>query len=178
MNGTKVVGAKISSIVNGITITDWVISQDAANQTYTNSAEAISFTGRFGIVRTSVQNGQTKVSMYIGDGSRLQFNDSVLTANSKNNGLKSYEVVGTAIQVNKTSILSILPTVTSGKVTISAGINEQVNYALFNLTGICLQKGKAINNSIIDLSQFPNGTYIAQLIGDSQILSQKLIIKN
>jgi hypothetical protein len=90
MNGTKIVGAKVISIVNGITITDWVISQEAANLTYTNSTEAISFTGRFGVVRTSVQNGKTKVSLYIGDGSSLQLNDSVLIANSNNNGLKSF----------------------------------------------------------------------------------------
>lgn len=177
MNGTKVVGAKVISIVNGVTITDWVISQEASNQTYTNSAESITFTGRFGIVRTSVQNGQTKVSLYIGDGSSLQFNDSVLTANSKNNGLKSYDVVGTAIKTNTTSKLSISPTITSGEITINAGIDEQVKYAIFNLTGICLKKGKAINNTIIDLSEFPNGTYIAQLIDYSHSLSQKLILK-
>lgn len=177
MTGTKVVGAKVSSIVNGITITDWIISQEAANQTYTNSAEAISFTGRFGIVRTSVQNGKTKVSMYIGEGSSLQFKDSVLNANSKNNGLKSYDEVGTAIMTNKFSNISISPTITSGKITINAGINEQVNYAFFNLTGICLRKGKANNNTIIDLSEFPSGTYLAQLMDDSQILSQKLILK-
>jgi hypothetical protein len=176
-NGTKVVGAKVTSIVNGITITDWVISQEAANMTYTNSAEAISFTGRFGIVRTSVQNGKTKVSLYIGEGSSLQFNDSVLIANSKNNGLKSYDVIGTALNMNKTSKLSISPTITSGKITINAGIDEQIKYAIFNLMGICLKNGQAINSSIIDLSEFPNGTYLAQLVDDSQILSQKLILK-
>ena len=177
MNGTKVVGAKVISIVNGITITDWVISQEAANMTYTNIAEAITFTGRFGVVRTSVQNGKTKVSLYIGNGSSLQFNDSVLIANSKNNGLKSFDVVGTAIQVNTTSKLRISPTITSGKITINAGNNEQVKYAIFSLTGICLKNGKAINNTIIDLSQFPNGTYFAQLNDDSQSISQKFILK-
>jgi len=177
MNGTKMVGAKVISIINGITITDLVISQDDATQTYINSAEAISFTGRFGIVRTSVQNGKTKVSLYIGDGTRLQFNDSVLIANSKNNGLKSFDVVGTALKMNTTSKLSILPTVTSGKISIFAGIDEQVNYAIFSLTGICFKRGKAINNTIIDLSEFPSGTYLAQLIGDSQTLSQKIILK-
>jgi hypothetical protein len=177
MNGTKVVGAKVISIVNGITITDWVISQEAANMTYTNIAEAITFTGRFGVVRTSVQNGKTKVSLYIGNGSSLQFNDSVLIANSKNNGLKSFDVVGTAIQVNTTSKLRISPTITSGKITINAGNNEQVKYAIFSLTGICLKKGRAFNNTIIDLSQFPNGTYFAQLNDDSQSISQKFILK-
>jgi len=177
MNGTKVVGAKVISIVNGVTITDWVISQEDATQTYTNSAQAISFTGRFGIVRTLVQNGKTKVSLYIGDGTSLQFNDSILNANSKNNGLKSFDVVGTALKMNTTSKLSISPTVTSGKITINAEIDNQVNYAIFNLTGICIKKGKAINNSVIDLSEFPSGTYLAHLIGDSQTLSQKIILK-
>jgi hypothetical protein len=177
MNGTKVVGAKIISIVNGITITDRVISQEAANQTYINSTESISFTGRFGIVRTSVQNGKTKVSLYIGDGSSLQFNDSVLTANSKNNGLKSYDVLGTAIKMNTLSKLSISPSITSGIITIKAGLDKQVKYAIFNLTGICLKKGNAINNTVVDLSEYPGGTYLVQLIDDSQILSQKLILK-
>ena len=178
MDGTKVVGAKVISIVNGITITDWVISQEAPNMTYTNSAESISFTGRFGIVRTMVQNGITKVSLYIGDGVRLQFNDSVLNANSKNNGWKSFDVVTSALNINETSKLSISPTMTSGKISINAAIDEEVKYAFFSLTGICLRKGRAINKTIIDLSEFPNGTYFAQLIDKSQILSQKLILKN
>jgi hypothetical protein len=177
INGTKVVGAKVISIVNGITITDWIISQEATNLTYINSADAISFTGRFGIVRTSVLNGKTSVSLYIGDGSSLQFKNSILMANSKNNGLKSYDEAGTAIKINTLSKLSIYPTVTSGKISISAGNDEHVKYAIFSLTGICLKKGDTINNAIIDLSEFPNGTYLAQLIGDSQILSQKLILK-
>ena len=177
MNGTKVVGAKVISKVNGITITDWVISQEATNLTYTNSADAISFTGRFGVVRTSVLNGKTSVSLYIGVGSSLQFKNTILTANSKNNGLKSYDIVGTAIETNTLSKLSIFPTVTSRKISINTGIDEQVNYAIFNVTGLCLRKGKVINNAIIDLSEFPSGTYLAQLIGDSQNLSQKLILK-
>jgi hypothetical protein len=177
MNGTKVVGAKVTSLVNGITITDWVISQEASNLTYTNSADAITFTGRFGIVRTSVQNGKTSVSLYIGDGSSLQYNDSVLVANSKNSGLKSFDLDGTAIKIITRPKLSISPTITSGKITINAGIDEQAKYAIFNMTGICLKKGNAMNNTIVDLSQFPSGTYLAQLMNDSQILSQKLIIR-
>jgi hypothetical protein len=66
---------------------------------------------------------------------------------------------------------------TSGKIVINTGIDEQANYAIFNMTGICIKKGKAINNTTLNLSEFSSGTYLAQLIGDSQILSQKLIIK-
>ena len=84
---------------------------------------------------------------------------------------------GTAIKIITRPKLSISPTITSGKITINAGIDEQAKYAIFNMTGICLKKGNAINNTIVDLSQFPSGTYFAQLMNDSQILSQKLILR-
>lgn len=176
-SGAKVVGAKITSLVNGIRITDWIISHDGENQTYSNNFDAISFVGRFGIVRTSVQDGNTNVSMYIGDGSRLQFKDSVLVANLKKNGLKNFELIYSGINDKVVSYLNIAPTMTSGNITINAGGNEQVKYAIYNTTGIYLKKGNAMNNTQIDLSDFPNGTYFAQLIDNSRTVTQKFILK-
>lgn len=88
VQGNKIVGAKVISLVNGTTMTDWIISQENNTSVFNLPSEKISFKGRFGIVRKEVMNGKMKVTMYIGEGERLQFGDSVLKGNSKNQGLK------------------------------------------------------------------------------------------
>ncbi len=88
MDGSKVVGAKVVSLVNGVTITDWIISQDGSDLKYNLPEEKISFEGRFGIVRKETQNGKSKVKLYIGEGKKMTFEGKQLVGNSKNQGLK------------------------------------------------------------------------------------------
>jgi hypothetical protein len=87
MDGNKIVGAKVTSLVNGTTMTDWIIAQENNTSAYNLPSEKISFKGRFGIVRKEVVNGKMKVTLYIGEGESLQFGDSLLKGNSKNQGL-------------------------------------------------------------------------------------------
>lgn len=88
MEGTKVIGAKVTSQVNGSTVTDWIIAQENNTSVYNLPAEKISFKGRFGIVRKEIQNGKPKVTLYIGEGKKLTFGDNQLIANDKNQGFK------------------------------------------------------------------------------------------
>ena len=92
LDNNKVVGLKVISEVGGAVITDIIISNDANNVSENIRGFNLEFTGRFGIVRTNVKDGKTKVSLYIGEGQSLIFEGKTLTADSDGKGLLEYDL--------------------------------------------------------------------------------------
>ena len=82
--GSKIVGAKVVSVVGGKTITDYIISNENASDTYTSTNPAITFKGRFAVVRVE----DTQTTLYIGEGTSLVYESNTLTADAKKRGLK------------------------------------------------------------------------------------------
>ncbi len=87
-DGEKIVGAKVISVVNNVTITDYIISQDKPDALYINKILNIEFQGRFGIIRTEETKDRKVISLYIGNGKKLYFNGNTLIANAKNSAFK------------------------------------------------------------------------------------------
>lgn len=71
------VGAKVESLVEGKTITNYIICQDNAHAYYENPALGLSFTGRFGVI---TDRGNDDVELYIGDGAFLTFGTHVVSS--------------------------------------------------------------------------------------------------
>jgi hypothetical protein len=90
-NGDKTVGAKVVSLVNGKSITDWVICQESETQVLEIPGEGISFTGRFAIIRQEPKADKFNETLYIGQGSSITFKNKTLNANEKNQGLLTYD---------------------------------------------------------------------------------------
>lgn len=90
MDGDKIVGAKVISKVEKSIITDYIISQDISNATYQNKGLNLSFEGRFGIVRVEESKGEKKVSLYIGEGKKLNFEGFKLESDLQNKGFKVF----------------------------------------------------------------------------------------
>ncbi len=90
MNGAKIVGAKVVSKVKKVTITDYIISQDKSDAVYVNKALKLNFEGRFAIVRVEESKGKKTISMYIGEGKKLNFEDLSLESDTQNKGFKSF----------------------------------------------------------------------------------------
>jgi hypothetical protein len=67
--GSKIVGAKVTSLVNGNIITDYIISNENDGETYASVSPEISFKGRFAIIRVT----PLTISLYIGKGQELTF---------------------------------------------------------------------------------------------------------
>lgn len=86
--GSKIVGAKVVSEVGGKTIVDYIISNPNMNEIYTSTTPAISFEGRFGIVRVE----DTKTTLYIGEGKSLSYESHTLNANENKSGLKVFAI--------------------------------------------------------------------------------------
>ena len=87
--GNEIIGAKITSMVDSNTIEDIIISQ--ANSAICNlPSESISFDGQFGIVRKSISNGKTNITLYIGNGNQISYGDTTLKADVDNRGLKKF----------------------------------------------------------------------------------------
>ena len=85
MTDSLIVGAKITSRVNGVNIVDFVINHDNNTQTFTSNEEEIEFTGRFGIVRKyqSIDGQDSLTGLYIGEGSYIQSGNHILTPESE-----------------------------------------------------------------------------------------------
>ena len=87
MTDSLIVGAKITSYVNGINVVDFVINHDNNTQTFTSTEEEIEFTGRFGIIRKYMSTGgqDSIIGLYIGEGSHIQSGNHILTPESEDN---------------------------------------------------------------------------------------------
>ncbi len=70
VRSSVVVGLKVRSLVDGEMIDQYVISNPAAGETYTDASIGLSFTGRFAVV-TARADGSGE--LYLGEGSQLSF---------------------------------------------------------------------------------------------------------
>jgi len=78
----RVVGAKVESLVNGQTITNYIICNEGPNGFYENPALGLSFTGRFGVI---TDRGDDDVELYIGEGAFLTYGTHFVSSTSGNN---------------------------------------------------------------------------------------------
>jgi hypothetical protein len=90
MDGAKIVGAKVVSKVEKVTITDYIISQDTSDAVYSNKALKLNFEGRFAIVRVEELKGKKTMSLYIGDGKKISFEDVSLESDAENKAFKTF----------------------------------------------------------------------------------------
>ena len=88
--GDKIVGAKVLSLLNNRTVTDYIISLDTPNDIYINKDLNFSFQGQFAIVRVEKYIDKIRTKLYIGNGTSLEFNKFKLKANDDNNAYKSF----------------------------------------------------------------------------------------
>jgi hypothetical protein len=129
-SGDVIVGAKVISQVNNTTITDYILSNKSSSATI--AFLDINFTGEFGIVRTELKDGKTKVSLYIGKGSSLQFIDETITGDIDGKAYKEFELdyeYFSKLPLNNFTIEAIGETCkgkNNGKIVINA--LEQFNY--------------------------------------------------
>jgi hypothetical protein len=90
MDGEKIVGAKVVSVVNGNTISDWIIAQDKPDATYRNTDLGLEFTGRFAIARTIKSDAGNELVLYIGEGENISFGKYELSADEGGKGYRSF----------------------------------------------------------------------------------------
>jgi hypothetical protein len=91
MDGEKVVGAKVTSNVENVIITDYIISQDKSDATYINRSINLKFEGRFAIVRIEESRNKKKTSLYIGEGKKISFKNYDLESDTQNKGFKLFD---------------------------------------------------------------------------------------
>ena len=92
LDGDKIIGAIVTSKVDGSLITDIIISQDRENTIYKNEDLNLYFKGRFGIVRKTVNDNTTHVILYIGQGKLLKYGTKELKSNSEQRGALRYNI--------------------------------------------------------------------------------------
>ena len=84
--GGAVVGAMVRSTIGRKVITDYIISTDAEDGTVELPVEDIRFAGRFEIVRKEEQEDSSRITLYIGQGSRLSMGENTLVADPDKRG--------------------------------------------------------------------------------------------
>lgn len=166
------------SIINEKTITDWIISQDQAGLTSHLMEEKISFEGRFGMVRKETQNGTSTVTLYIGDGTRLQYDEKVLVAGDQKNGTKTFDLNTNATGNPENTGMSIFPNPTRGQFTVSLNQFQDAVFSIYNLMGVCVKKGVINGQRVIDMSDCQSGIYVLKFKTGHEIVSRKIVLTN
>ncbi len=77
-----VVGVKVESTVAGKNLVQYILSNPASTETYTDSAIGLTFKGRFGIASN---NGDGTTTLYLGEGSSLAYRGNSISTNSGSN---------------------------------------------------------------------------------------------
>lgn len=90
LDGEKVVGAKVVSEVAGQAITDQILAFDEAAGSYRDPVTGLSFTGRFGIVRTVESATGKRIDLYVGDGDELSFQGHKLSTGAAKKGFQAF----------------------------------------------------------------------------------------
>ncbi|WP_162633063.1 heparinase II/III family protein [Echinicola strongylocentroti] len=75
--GEKIVGAKVTSQVDGRKIEDYIICHDDENQVFELPAIDLRFEGRFAVARITSYEGRSAVELYVGEGKQLEVGDQI-----------------------------------------------------------------------------------------------------
>lgn len=167
----KVVGVKVVSRVEGQDIIDYVLANQANNETINLPELKASFTGRFAIIRTKLKSVDSNISLYIGEGQQLIFDDKLLTTDNAGKAFTEFtsNTVLSTLNVNKVNYnIKAYPNPTTGILEFSVpnSITSKIVLEVFNLHGQLVQsrKTKILNNKAkIDLSRLPSGAYFVKL---------------
>lgn len=169
----KVVGVKITSVVNGNVITDYLINHDDNSQTYMLESEKIEFTGRFGIIRDykGIENRDSLIELYIGEGSYLKFGHNELVPHtSETSAYKVINDIPTSRRVFNQSLIDFYPNPANTAITFNTIVKS---ISIYNSQGEVVLKGKKLR--FIGIDALSVGNYIV-VINDN-IHKKLLVIK-
>ncbi|MFY0606458.1 MAG: T9SS type A sorting domain-containing protein [Cyclobacteriaceae bacterium] len=163
----KIVGVQVISSIGDHQIIDYVIAQEQDGGLF--NAYDIAFEGRFGIVRAEVMGNETKVSMYIGKGEKLTFQNQELVADSEGKAFSeftldfAYEAPELVLSDQMISDhISVYPNPSpDGIFTLS----QHVGYSIYDISGVLIHSNEG---KVIDLSNSPKGVYILK-VGSTKI---------
>lgn len=158
-----IVGAKITSIVNGSTITDFIINHENNTQTFLSNEAEIEFTGRFGIVRMhkSSEGQDSLIGLYIGEGSYLAAgNHTLIPESDKDYAYTEIEnfTVNTNQIENEVIDFDFFPNPTKNSIEFSHKMNKVEIYSTQGR--LIIKKNNVLK---LDLSDLSSGNYIVVL---------------
>ena len=168
-----IVGAKITSIVNGATITDFIINHENNTQTFLSNESEIEFTGRFGIVRVhkSTEGQDSIIGLYIGEGSYLAAGNHTLIPESSNSAYTEIEnfTVNTRQIKNEAIEFTFFPNPAINSIKFTSKVNE---VEIYSTQGRLIMKK---NNVLkLDLSELSAGNYVVIM---NQKYHKELVIR-
>lgn len=179
MYRTKVVGAVVTSMVEGKEIKDYIINNDKS-ESIELAEHLIKFTGRFGIVRSEpLPDGAQDVTLYIGEGSSLQYGGLSVSGGSNNKNVGVFEGIEDITEVvlsNESLVeksIEVYPNPSFG--VFNVRVQEPVNYKVFNLSGAVITSGNATTSFELDLSSQDPSIYILQLESEGKVEAVRLM---
>ncbi|WP_066630690.1 InlB B-repeat-containing protein [Labilibacter marinus] len=162
----KVVGVKVVSRVDDTTITDYVLSNDDADASIHLTNDNISFQGRFAIVRKAKKGSNVDITLYIGSGQQLTYENNTLNADSDGKGLLETSITGVNddLLINK---IKVYPNPSENGV---FQLSECVQFKVYNMEGVVIA---ADETNMIDLSNYPAGFYFLEIGASTTRLVKK-----
>jgi len=179
---SKIVGAIVKSKLADRETTDYIISNENSTDNISIPQFNLTFNGRFAIVRTEVKADKKDVTLYIGEGTQLNFENYALTSDASKKGLLEVKDVSLDVpSFMNSSKLGIYPNPTKGVVTIQTNTENWKTVSIYNLLGEKLytnNTGEASLNLNTKDYNMGAGVYIVELIDAlNNRYTHKLIVK-
>lgn len=176
MVDNKIVGAKVISVVGNSVIYDYIISLDSPDEVILPE-HSIIFKGRFGVVRIQIENTET-LTLYIGEGTQLDFKEHSLIAGDNSKGVKIVNDVDSSIKgAINTLDMSVFPNPSKGRVNIQLKNNQHAQYKLYTINGSTVLSGQFIGQTTFNTNQNLSGIYFLEVKTKQERSVQKLVFK-
>ncbi len=152
LSNSRIVGAAVVSVVDGVTITDYIISNDVSANIINIADIGLNFDGRFAIVRTKTGANINELTLYIGEGSKLVFGSEELVADASKKALKTV-ALNTALRnvTNNNTMISVFPNPANRMFTIQTQLRDIKRIAIVDVSGrIILENNSGAQQISID----------------------------
>lgn len=178
-----IVGAVVNSEVGDKMITDYVICQEDETKRLSIPELALTFDGRFAVVRREQDQEKAFLTLYVGAGNRLSFGEHALQTDSTNKGVFKVEVARLTTRIpafQKHQNISVYPNPVSEMLTISLDGFKKADIAIYNLTGQLIHQERT-SDSIIEVNlgtASKPGMYLIRILDENKKAHyQKFIVQ-
>ena len=179
---SKIVGAIVKSKLADRETTDYIICNETNTGDISLPQFNLTFKGRFAIVRTEVKTDKKDITLYIGEGTQLNFENHALTGDADKKGLLEVKDVILAVSsFDKSNEIEIVPNPVEGVFKIQTTVADWKSLTIYDMLGKKVYQntsGQSILFVDTAVQNMKTGIYIVEFVDNqNKRFSSKLVVK-
>lgn len=175
------IGAIVTNNVAGNMVSDYIICNDTDVREVEFPDFKLKFKGRYGIVRKEFQNDKKVITLYIGEGSYLNFESYTLQSDSQNKGVATFDDLVLGTNTSQSNKLEVYPNPSKDVLIIKAKDSNWKMLKIFNSKGNEMysnNSGKTFLEVSIEKYKMNPGIYVLEFIDHRDVrITRKIVIE-